>query len=337
MVLCFLLLFSGYFFQVQAKEYIFVPTVKGLDVVDCETGAVIKGARYSDYIMGASYSPDGSRYYLNAIHSIFVIDTKTFQLVDTHRFSTDLSRVTVGAFAVSNNGKQLFMTCQIVKKKQNIPRLNVLPPQFIIYDLDKKAIVKSFEIPYGANGVFPIRNDPDHVIFFALDVYKMNVKTGKLEMIMTGIHPQEGQNPRGIMAGFNNTRPKDHGIFAAPFYDYADTWLYYLMLDTRDGSIRTFKSKEMSMPFAAALSPDKKYIYAGHDELVKVDIATGETVKAVHAARGTFSSICFSSDGKKLYIGAFGADVSIYDADTLEFETVIPVGGDAFMFTQFIQ
>ena len=162
---------------VQAKDYIFVPTVKGLDVVDCETGAVIEGARYSDYVMNASYSPDGSRYYLNAYHSIFAVDTETFKLVDTYKFSTDLSRVTIFSSAVSNNGKQLYLSCQIVKKKQNIPKLNVLPPQFIIFDIDKQEMVKNYEVPYGAHGIFPIRNDPDHVILFALDVYKMNLKT----------------------------------------------------------------------------------------------------------------------------------------------------------------
>ena len=333
MTVLFLVIFSGGLVKIQAKEYIFVPTVKGLDVVDCETGAVIKGARYSDYVMNACYSPDGSRYYLNAYHSIFVVDTKTFELLETLPFSTDLSRVTIFSAAVSNNGKQLFISCQIVKKKQNIPRLNVLPPQFVIYDLGKKAIVKNYEVPYGSHGIFPIKNDPEHVILFALDVYKMNLKTGKLETIMTGIHPEEGQESRSITAGYINNSPKDHGVFAAPYY--ADSGLYFLMLDTRTGEIQTFKSKEMGMPFSAAVSPDKKFIYAGHDELVKVDIATGETVKATHAARGTFSSICFSPDGKKVYIGAFGADVSIYNADTLELETVIPVSGDAAVFTQF--
>ena len=332
-ILWFLLLFSGSFMHVLANEYIFVPTVKGLDVVDCQTGAVIKGARYSDHIMGACYSPDGKKYYLNAYHSIYVVDTKTFEFIDTHRFSTDLSRVTILCAAVSNDNKQLYLSCQIVKKKQNIPRLDVLPPQFVIYDLEKRAIAKSFEVPYGVHGIFPIQNDADHVILFALDVYKMNVKTGKTEVIMAGIHPEKGQESTSILAFFNNTRINDHGIFAAPYY--ADSGLYYLMLNTHDGSIRTFKSKDMGMPFSAAVSPDKKYIYAGHDELVKVDIGTGETLKATHATMGTFSSICFSPDGKKVYVGAFGADVSIYDAETLKFETVIPVGGDAAIFTQF--
>jgi DNA-binding beta-propeller fold protein YncE len=320
---------------VLAVDYILVPTVKGLDVVNCETGRVIEGARYSDYVLNTSYSPDGRRYYLNALHSIFAVDTKTFSLIDTYRFSTDLSRVTIFTTAVSNDGKQLFVSCQIVKKKQNIPKLNVLPPQFAIFDIGKKEVVRSYELPYGVHGIFPVRNDPDHAILFGLDVYKINLKTGELEMIMAGIHAEKDQEQRSIVAMYTNNSPGDHQLFAAPYY--ASSGLYYLILDMVSGEIRSIKSKEMAMPFSAALSPDKKYIYAGHDELVKVDVATGETVNATYAERGSYTSIALSPDGKKVYIGAMGADVSIYDAETLKFETAIPVGGDAMVFNRFSQ
>jgi DNA-binding beta-propeller fold protein YncE len=315
-----------------AADYVLVPTVKGLDVVNCETGQVIEGARYSDYVLNAAYSPDGGRYYLNALHSIFAVDTKTYKMVDTYKFSTDLSRVTIFTAAVSNDGKQLYLSCQIVKKKQNIPKLNVLPPQFVIFDLNKKEVIQNYELPYGVHGIFPIRKDPDHAILFGLDVYRINLKTGKLEMIMAGIHAEKDREPRSIVAMYTNNSPGDHQLFVAPYY--AQSGLYYLILDMATGEIKTVKSKEMAMPFSAALSPDKKYIYAGHDELVKVDVATGETVNATYAQRGSFTSVALSPDGKKVYIGAMGADVSIYDAETLKFETAIPVGGDAMVFNR---
>lgn len=327
-----LVIAAAFHLPALAADTIFVPTVKGLDVVDCETGKVTQGARYSDYVLNASYSPDGGRYYLNALHSIFAVDTKTFKLIDTYKFSTDLSRVTIFSSAVSNDGKQLYLSCQITKKKQNVPKLNVLPPQFAIFDLGKKEVVQNYELPYGIHGIFPIRKDPDHAILFGLDVYKINLKTGALETIMAGIHPEKGQEPRSFAAMYTNNSPGDHQLFAAPYY--AQSGLYYLILDMATGEIKTVKSKEMGMPFSAALSPDKKYIYAGHDELVKVDVNTGETVNAVYAARGSYTSIALSPDGKKVYIGAMGADVSIYDAETLKFETVIPVGGDAMVFNR---
>lgn len=328
-----LLILAAFQLPVLAADYIYVPTVKGLDVVNCETGQVIEGARYSDYVLNACYSPDGGRYYLNAMHSIFAVDVKTFTLVDTYKFSTEASRVTIFASAVSNDGKKLYLSCQITKKKQNIPKLNVLPPQFVIFDIEKKEMVQNYELPYGVHGIFPIRKDPDHAILFGLDIYKMNLKTGKLDKIMAGIHAEEGQEQRNFAAMYINNSPGDHQLFAAPYY--AQSGLYYLILDMVTGEIKTFKSKEMAMPFSAALSPDKKYIYAGHDELVKVDVATGETVNATYASRGSYTSIAVSPDGKKVYIGAMGADVSIYDAETLKFETVIPVGGDAMVFNRF--
>jgi hypothetical protein len=257
-ILAFVWVFQG---RAMAADYIFVPTVKGLDVVDCQTGKVVQGARYSDYVLNAGYSPDGKRYYLNALHSIFAVDVKTFKLVDTYKFSTDLSRVTIFASAVSNDCKKLYISCQIVKKKQNVPKLNVLPPQLLTFDLDTREVIQNFELPHGIHGIFPIRNDPEHAILFGLDIFKINLKTGKLETVMAGIHVEEGQEQKNFAAMYINNSPGDHQMFAAPFY--TPSGLNYLILDMATGNIKTFKSKEMGMPFSAALSPIRNTFMPG--------------------------------------------------------------------------
>ncbi len=37
-----------------------------------------------------------------------------------------------------------------------------------------------------------LKDDPDHVVLMAEDVFKMNIKTGKTEKIMGILHPEEG-------------------------------------------------------------------------------------------------------------------------------------------------
>ena len=64
------------------------------------------------------------------------------------------------------------------------------------------------------------------------------------------------------------------------------------------------------------------------DDLIKMDAATGETIKTVPTKQGTCYSINITSDGKKLYVGPAGADVSVYNADTLELLGVIPLHSD---------
>jgi DNA-binding beta-propeller fold protein YncE len=112
-------------YGVSAKDFIYTPVSNGLQIIDCDTDSIIKSIPYNDYIFGATFSPDGTRYYLNAIHSVYVIDTTTNTLVDTYSFSSELSRVSIFGMTVSNDGKKLYMCCSIVKKKQNIPRLRI--------------------------------------------------------------------------------------------------------------------------------------------------------------------------------------------------------------------
>lgn len=64
------------------------------------------------------------------------------------------------------------------------------------------------------------------------------------------------------------------------------------------------------------------------DDLVKVDAKTGETVKSVKVKQGTCYGLSLSSDGKKIYVGPAGADMSVYNTETLELITVIPLEGD---------
>ena len=100
----------------MAKDFIYVPVNNALHIIDCDTDTIVKTVTYNDYIIGSAFSPDKKRYYLNAIHSIYAIDTETNTLVDTYKFSSELSKVDILAFGVSNDSKELYLSCSIVKK-----------------------------------------------------------------------------------------------------------------------------------------------------------------------------------------------------------------------------
>ncbi len=70
-------------------------------------------------------------------------------------------------------------------------------------------------------------------------------------------------------------------------------------------------------------------------ELPLVDVATqpvqranGKTISFVETETGTNYCIALSSDGKKIYIGPAGADISVYDAENLNLLKVIPLDAD---------
>lgn len=309
-----------------AKDFLYVPLVNTLQIIDCDSDTVVGSLSYNDYIIGAMLSPDGKRYYLNAVHSIYVVDTETDTLIDTHKLSSELNKVDVLGFGVSADGSRLYLSCSIVKKKQNIPRLNVLPPQFVIYDLASRKMVKNHPIPAAMTGIVTLKNDPSHVILVGLDIHKLNLETGELEKMMGVLNPEEGQEVKNSLVIWQNNSPDDHGLFTNPYY--TPTGMGYFVIDKNAGTVSTLAAKDVWLAYSTVVSPDRKYLYAVMDELIKVDMATGETVKRVLLETGTNYALSLSSDGKKIYVGPAGADMSVYDTETLALKTVIPLAGD---------
>lgn len=140
------------------------------------------------------------------------------------------------------------------------------------------------------------------------------------------MNPGEKEDPKNALAIWDNSSPGDHGIFTSPYY--TPTGIGYFFIDRNTGKIDMLAGKDVWFEYSTTLSPDKKFLYGVMDELIKMDAATGETIKVVPVAQGTCYAINITSDGKKLYVGPAGADVSVYDAQTLELLGVIPLYGD---------
>ncbi len=309
-----------------AKEFIYVPASNGLQIIDCEIDSVIKTIPYNDYIISAAFSPDGKRYYLNAFHSVYVIDTISDTLIDTYSFSSELSKVSVFGITVSNDGKTLYMTCSIVKKKQNIPKLNVLPPQLVVFDIAGKKMVKNYPIPAAVASPVTFRNDPDHLMMVGNDIIKINLKTGKMEQVMGLLNTKKPEDQRNALVFWQPGSPGDHGIFVNPYYDAQG--LAYFIIDKNTGKLTTLRGKDVWFAYSSILSPDKKFLYSVMDELIKVDMKTGETLKIIPLETGTNYTLAITADGKKIYVGPGGADISVYDAETFDLLGIIPLMSD---------
>ena len=318
----------------MAKDYLYIPVSNALQVIDCETDTVVKTLPvYSDYIMQSTYSPDGKRYYLNAQHSVYVFDTVRQTLVDTLKFSQELSKVTIFGLAISTDNKTLFLSASIVKKKQNIPKLNVLPPQLIVFDLQKKKMVKNYPIPYMVTQILTVKNDKNRLLLLGTDLVELDLKSGKTTKRIGIMNPSKDEEGKNLLAIWDNSSPGDHGIYTSPYY--TATGMGYLFVDRGNGKVDLLPGKDVWFEYSTTLSPDKKYLYGVMDELIKIDAATGETVKSVPVQQGTCYAINITSDGKKLYVGPAGSDVSVYNADTLELLGVIPLYADGVIAHRF--
>lgn len=309
-----------------AKDYLYVPSSNHLQVIDCERDAIIKTVTFNDYIINGIPSPDGKRYYMNAWQSVYEVDTESNEIAEIHQFWTDLNRVAVmPGIAVSPNSKYLYLSVSITKKKLNIPRLNVLPPQLVVYDIKKKKIAKSFEIPYGCTAVISPPQDKSHVILMAQDVYKLNVNNGKLTKVLGVLHPEKGQPGLNALAVWNNWSPGKNGLVSIPAYSPTD--LFYLQF-SKNGELYKLRAEEAVLAYSSIVSPDHKFLYAAMDEVYKIDYKTGKTLAMDILERGTCYAVALTSDGKKLYVGPGGPDLSVYDTATMKRIGIIPLKAD---------
>jgi hypothetical protein len=228
--------------------------------------------------------------------------------------------------SVSTDNKKLFLSANIVKKKQNIPKLDVLPPQLIVFDIEKKKMVKNYPIPYMVTQILTLRNDENKLLLLGVDLVELDLKSGNIKKRVGIMNPEKGEEGKNCLAIWDNSSPGDHGIFTTPYYTASG--MGYFFIDRNSGKVDLLPGKDVWFEYSTTLSPDKKYLYGVMDELIKMDAATGETIKAVPVKQGTCYAINITSDGKKLYVGPAGADVSVYNADTLELLGVIPLYSD---------
>lgn len=227
---------------------------------------------------------------------------------------------------VSNDGRYLYFTASITKKKMNIPRLTVIPPQLIVYDVQKKKVVKNFEIPNVMNGIYNIQNDPDHLILVGQNVIKINLNNGEYEKLMGFLNPEKGEPPLNGLVVWDLRTPGGTGL--SPIPTYSPTAMYYVIVDTNTGQVRRLKGEDLYFAYSSLVSPDKKYLYGIMDEVYKIDYKTGETIDYAILPHGTCYSMAITSDGKKLYAGPAGPDMTIYDTETMEAIGTIPLKGD---------
>lgn len=315
-------------FTVGARDVLYIPGANTLSIVDCEQDVVVKEVPYPGMTVSCTPSPDGKRFYMNAQRRIFVVDTDKNEIVDTYNFWSDLNRITVNpAIGVSEDGRKLYLSCHIVKKKLNIPKLNVLPPQLVVYDTRTRKMIKNYPIPPMCHGVITLRNDPDKLYLFGQDISTLDLKSGKIEMVKGVLHPEPGQPQLNSLVNWANRSNGDHGLFTNPAYTADFSKLFYAVIDQNTGKFSMLEGKEVLMGYSTLVSPDRKYIYTAMDEVYKVDFKTGETLAMDVLDIGTNYCLALTSDGKKLYIGA-GSVISIYDTATMKLRAQLPVRGD---------
>jgi hypothetical protein len=189
--------------------------------------------------------------------------------------------------------------------------------------LETGKILRSVEVPWGVAHLLPVKGGQT-VYAMGKDLYKIDASRGELRVTETvpmydkkwNILPLwEYGGESGGMAAMNYYTPELMGL---------------LTVDMNTGEMVDVPLKgDPVLAYSVVLSPDRKKAYAVMDDLSVIDMVKKTYGPVAPIQAGTSYAVNISSDGRKVYVGAGGSSVTIYDAATLKPLKELKMASDA--------
>jgi quinohemoprotein amine dehydrogenase beta subunit len=272
-------------------------------------------------------SPDGKIAYVivNRWESVSGIDLATGKQV----FRADLSGGEMRVKAmfgmdVSPDGKQLAIYESPVKLLPG--EYQVQPTRISFYDTATGKRIRSIPVPRQIT-IIMYSKDGSKLYAMGRALYVLNPDNGTvMKRHETQKWTRANFAPPDILDVWSQW--EQAGTFSTPYYtartdkkpdDPTAYWTGILTLDLASGE---FKLKDVENTdifyFSTVVSPaNKNHVFGVYNQLAKLDIAQGKSVKRVDLDH-SYYDINISSDGKEVYVGGTMSDIGVYDADTLK-------------------
>lgn len=294
-------------------------------------------------------SNDQKRIYVTTITTsgIEVIDTATKKVINSFSLNTPTVRYRFNGGTPDPSGRYFYTTIQRFDKLAD--RYTVSPQMFAVIDLQKKAVVRTAEVPEedarnpnaGWRTNYMMSEDGKTLFLIrdkvlVIDTADLKVKerievsrpeaTG-IDGVSFGGGVEALRNPREYVALFTAQDPYIRNkIFGVGRFD----------LKTKAFDFRPIGPAPTGMA-GLQISPDMKegwtvvtYEKTGNKrcEFWHLDLSTNLLKnKAEFPCRSRFQ-FGMSGDGAKLYIYGASYDIEIYDAQTLQHEKTVDLGND---------
>lgn len=323
--------FAGLPGQVQAKDLIFTMGYGTLEVIDGDTDRLLTNIPVKGWTRDYTFTPDKKRMVVTASrHYIHIIDTEKLTRIKTLDINDNpegWDRFIYGVTAGPDN-KSIY--AHIIGRRTEAGEAIIPRPMIAQIDLDSGKILRTVEVPQGIFTVLSV-NDGKELYAIGLDIHKIDI-SGK-QMKVAGAHSMfdKGMN---ILALWHYTFEND-GYFVAPYYNAQGCGM--LEIDTHNGKItENMINGVPPMVYNFMYSPDRTKIYGAMDELYKIDAKSRKITNYTTINEGTNFALIVSSDGKKVYTGAGGSSISVFDAETLKLIKVINMAEDAVSMARLV-
>ncbi len=272
-------------------------------------------------------------YITDRMEAVEVVDPEARKVVDELRISTPSRRVRILGVSPYPDGTKLIL--RVVAVGMDIDRFEPEETEYLVYDLNERAVKESFRLPKEVRteftSPFPFSSDGKTFFAFGRDVFELSASTHEVVSKIPLATPIEaGYGPRRAFELYSPEPGIYYGLVGItdPFLKKAMTGV--LRLDLSQKTASSFEIGPRIDVQVFALSPDGKTGYAGVKDLAKIDMQSGRIVllKKDFLQGRAATVLILSADGKKLFLTGIGNSIQVVNAETLEWMRNITLDRD---------
>jgi DNA-binding beta-propeller fold protein YncE len=304
----------------QPRDYFYYLGYQVIQVVDGQTDTIVADVPLKGFVREVDLSADRRYLYVaTSRHIIHKLDLEGHRIVSTIDLNRDGWEYLMYGFALDADGKTAWGALMSRSTSRGEPVIG--KPMVAQFDLADGRILRSVEVPWGVAHLVRVKGG----ILYAVgqDLFKIDTNSPEPRIVQTRPMFDKGMN---ILPFWEY--PWENGDQMVAAY-YTPTAMGMLRIDQTSGEVseELFKGDPV-MAYSVVLSPDRKTGYAVMDDINVLDMDKRVVTKSVPLEEGTSYGVNISSDGSKLYVGAGGATLSIYDTKSLRLLKVLHMASD---------
>ena len=307
--------------RAEAKDLIFSQGYNSIEVIDTDTDETVAKIPIQGFVREMVWTEDNKTMYVTTQrHNIVKIDIQQMKVVKTIDANQDGWKRMIWGIVLDNDKKSAYINSVDRKVDGGDTEVRQTISQI---DLETGNVLRSMTAPWG---VASLAYQKDGKTLFAIgqNIHKIDLTRGEMKIFDS--YPLFDKH-KEMLPIWPFIR-ENGGVFLANYYN--PEFMGLVSIDTNTGEIaeRRIQGPPV-LAYCFIYSPDRKKAYGIMDEIHVIDLATNTVVKSIPNAEGTSFSVIPSSDGKKLYAGAGGATITVYDAQTYQVLKVLQMSSDA--------
>lgn len=305
----------------EAKDRFYFLGNGVIQVIDGDSDDITATIPLKGWIRESALTSDKRFLYVTAsrhlIHKVSLADDKVVATVDVN--GDGWERFVFG-FVMGSSDDTAYAA--IVSRRRGRGEVIVAKPVVAEVSLETGRILRSVEVPIGVAQLVRVKGG-NSVYAIGKDLYKIDASGAELRIAETLPMFEKGMN---ILPLWDYAW--ENGGLATMNY-YTPTFMGLLTVNEATGEITDMPiAGDPVFAYSVIFSADRKTGYAVMDDLTVIDLATRTYGAVVPLQEGTSYGVNLSSDGRKIYVGAGGSSVSIFDAQTLQRLKVVKMAAD---------